>query len=519
MRRVKWLAVAGLALLMAGGGLVPAGATPEDKKAEANAARAAHLAVDALSDTGAAHVHSESATTAAAQGQRNMSLLYQNATGNINSDIAFWGQRAFVGNYAGFRIFDIQRETPRLLADVFCYGPQNDISVYDRDGNGQADLLFLSVDQTLAGPNCGSPAVASDDVTGWEGIRIFDVTDPRRPRFLKAVYQDCGSHTHTLVPDPRNRRVLLYNASYPLRPGPTCGPVNGPRVGRSPVHGVIQVVAVPLDNPRNAREIAERPINYPGDPDNVFDPAEHGLPLDKIRACHDMAVFVPLRLVGAACAEQAQLWRIGPDMLPDTRRPLWVFDDNTDTDGPGGGDVAVDFWHSATFTWDGRIVNFSDESFGDGCPTVTPGIGDTGRTHFLRVSDGQRLSQFMIPRAEPDAYCSTHQGNVVAMRGRYLLAQAWYMGGVDLIDFTDPRAPREVAFYDAGPAGAAGSDNWAHYWYERRPVTGTRLATYGQDGFGPTGRGFEKFLSGAATGPRVGLGHLNPQTQERVLFR
>ena len=75
-----------------------------------------------------------------------------------SSDIAFWGDLAYVGDYGGFRIFDISRSTPRLVSDMRCYGPQGDPSVFDRDGNGKADTLVLSVDSVLTGPQCGAGA-------------------------------------------------------------------------------------------------------------------------------------------------------------------------------------------------------------------------------------------------------------------------------------------------------------------------------------------------------------------------
>jgi len=299
------------------------------------------------------------------------------------------------------------------------------------------------------------------------------------------------------------------------------------------VHGVIQVVEIPLNNPAGAQEIAEPEINYPGDPDNVFTPSEHGLAgFLPLRACHDIAVYLPARLVAGACAEQAQLWRLMPSGLPDTANPVWVFDNPVDENGatgdPADPHTAVDFWHSATFTWDGQIVNFSDESFGSGCPAISTkvdlvtgatSLADTGRTYFLRVSDGAFLSQFQIPRTEVGggAYCSTHQGNVVGTRDGYFLAQAWYMGGADIIDFTNPASPQEIAFYDLAPPGQTGGDNWSHYWYEG-PRLGTSLVTYGQDGVHnpPTGRGFEVFRVDLGV-RRVGMGHLNPQTQERAL--
>lgn len=90
-------------------------------------------------------------------------------------------------------------------------------------------------------------------------------------------------------------------------------------------------------------------------------------------------------------------------------------------------------------------MNFIDESFGTGCPTVTPGVGPTGRMYFVDASPGDLLSHFMItrshPKEEPD-YCSAHLGNFVPASDRYLLVNAWYTGGVDAIDFSDPRAVR-----------------------------------------------------------------------------
>lgn len=243
---------------------------------------------------------------------RNMRLVAELPAGDegsrpVNSDIAFWGDHAYVGNYGGFRIFDISGPVPVLVSDVRCLGPQGDPSVWDRDGDGNADLLILSVDLTMTGPDCSATQAPShDDPEGWEGLRLFDVSNPADPSFIAGIYQDCGSHTNTLLPS--DGRLLVLNSSYPLRPGPTCGPH---AAGRDPLHGVVQVVEIDLANPAASREVAELPIVYPGDPDNKFTPSEHGLAapglLDGMRACHDLAVFTEVGLVGAACAEQAQL--------------------------------------------------------------------------------------------------------------------------------------------------------------------------------------------------------------------
>ena len=434
----------------------------------------------------------------------------QNSTNAVNSDLAFWGDRAYAGNYNGFRIFDISRPAaPLLLSDFACDGPQNDPIVW------QNRLLFLAVDTVMEAPECGSARVPADQVEqrGWEGVRIFDVSNPAAPRFIKGVYTDCGAHTITLY--PKNRaQLMLYVSSYPLRSGPTCGP----NTGDTPLHEKISVIRVPVHNPRAAEVVAQPRISYPGDPDNRFDPQEHGFPegFGDLTACHDIGVFAELRLAAAACGEQAQLWRIKHNGIPDTEHPLWVYDDGTDTDGAGGGDVAVDFWHSATFSWDGKVVNFIDESFGSGCPTVTTWrdgtTNDTGAMFFLDTFSGRKYSHLILPRPSGDDYCSAHVGNVVPTDDRSLLVNAWYEGGVDVVDFTNPRRPREIAYWDVF------SDNWAAYWYEGRSAARNSLTIYGSDGVEdpPTGEGFQVFTAAVGVDDER-LPYLNPQTQEKVL--
>ena len=487
----------------------------------------------------------------------NMSLLFNspNSRNLTNSDMAFWGNYAYQGDYGGFRIFDITSPaSPVLVGNMACLGAQNDITVWDRDQDGQADIAFTSIDRTMSGPNCGATnTTAHDDPAGWEGLRIFDISNPNVPSQIGSVYLDCGSHTNTLWPDPANNRVLLYNASYPLRPGPTCGPVRGPAAGRDPLHGVIQVVEVswsagaPL-GAVTATEIAEPKINYPGDPDNKFTPSEHGLGaatdstlIQGMRACHDIAVFVPLRLAAAACAEQAQMWRIKPNGLPDTENPLWVYDDTVDETGTTGNatdtGVVVDFWHSATFTWDGSMVKFEDESFSSGsCPPTTPSsgetatqAGDTGRLFFFDTYTGKKLSHFLPDKSWETEYCSAHLGNFVATDDdKDLLVYALYMGGVTVIDVSNPAVPTEIAYYDGVggiPPSAAdvnGFDNWAAYWYEGPSLPGDTLTIYATDGIhdpSSSDGGARGFLSLRAdvAASEVNLSSLNPQTQTQVI--
>jgi hypothetical protein len=500
------------------------------------------------------------ATTVPAQANHNadkhrkMEVLSTSPNAKINSDLAFWGNHAFSGYYrndisvGGFRIFDISNPAaPQLIRDFACDGLQADPIVWDRNGNGIADLLLLAVDRTMEGPECGAARSADHaDPDGWEGVRVFTLSDdPANPfatiEQVQAVYTDCGAHTITLWPGEADEgRLLVYVSSYPLRPGPTCGQTRGPAVGRDPLHGVIQVIEVPLANPAGAHEIAEPPINYPGDPDNQIDWCERGpgacapgVLEPAARACHDIAVHVRLRLAAGACNEQGQLWEIGANGIPDTANPLWVSDDEFSSGGTGDIPGAIDFFHSATFSNDGSVVNWIDESFapstGNECPPTTdwearawhPAASmKTGRMFFVDGSDGAFLSDFQVGdlRPEPGAYCSAHMGLPVAgqPRGQDLLVNAWYMGGVNVVNFSKPSAPKEVAFYDIAPDGPLGSDNWSAYSYAgplfRRGRPG--IPIYASDGVHnpDSARGFVVFRAGVGRPVSV-LDHLNPQTQ------
>ena len=455
-----------------------------------------------------------------------------------SSDIAFWGDYAYVGDYGGFRVFDISRTEPQPVADERCYGPQGDPSVFDRNGNGKADTLVLSVDSVLTGPQCGAEPALKDD-TGkyppgaWEGLRIFDISNPADPVQIATVYQDCGSHTNTLLPAKRGRSMYVLNSSYPLGDGPTCGPL-GELQGRQENHGVVQVVEVPFHNPAAAREVAELPIVYPGDADGVYKPvSEHGIkaPLDNFLGCHDLSAFPAKGIVGAACGEQAQVWEIDRRTgLPDTEDPRWVHDQSN-----------VDFWHSATFSWDGKVANFIDESFGDGCPTMTrktggedEGLQDfrSGNMFFFETKSGELLSEYRNQRPTNDTvspttgkYCSSHLGIPVPSRDRYLLVNAYYRGGSSVIDFTDPRNPREVAFADLD-----GTNTWSAYTYPRRSGRQSTIPVYSNDGlsrnYAATGEparypeaayGFMRFQADIGRTNLVGFNRLNPQLQERVI--
>ena len=453
-----------------------------------------------------------------------------------SSDIAFWGDLAYVGDYGGFRIFDVSKPEPTLVSDTRCYGPQGDPSVFDRNDDGKADTLVLSVDSVLTGPNCGAgPQGKVNGVypaNAWEGLRVFDISDPEEPAQVAAVYQDCGSHTNTLLPAPDGKSMNVLNSSYPLGDGPTCGPP-GVSKGRKVNHGVVQVINVPFDDPADAVETTELPVVYPGDADGTYRPgSEHGLGsgvLDDFLGCHDLSAFPKKGIVGAACGEQAQVWEIDEETgLPDTANPRWVHDQPN-----------VDFWHSATFSWDGKVANFIDESFGDGCPTVTTKTGGTGTNQvfqtgnmfFFDTGSGKLLSEYRNPRPSNDrlapeggdrlTYCSSHLGIPVPSRDRYLLVNAFYRGGSSVIDFTNPSAPREIAFADK-----QGTNTWSAYTYPRKSGSSKSIPVYSNDGLSrnygnnqylEAAYGFMRFRADVGKTNLVGFDQLNPQLQERVI--
>jgi hypothetical protein len=510
---------------------------------------------------------------------RNMAEIFTSPNQATNSDLAFWGNHAFVGYYTGdtgfpagsgsrggVRIFDISNPaSPQLVRNFACDANQNDPIVWDRNGNGVADLMLVAVDRTMANPNCGAPRSAHDDRNGWEGVRIFELSDNPANPFqtitpLKMQYTDCGAHTITawtgFADDPTNPRLIVYVASYPLRAGPTCGqlnfnnvtnPYDEDKVVNDPLHRQIQVLSVPLNNPAATTEIAQPPISYPGDPDGRIDWTERnftGLEPAAV-ACHDIVTHMEHNIAGGACAEQGQVWEIDPSTgIPNTRAPMMIGDDAVTSGGRGQFPGAVDFFHSVMFNNAGTVVNWVDESFDfaqdtatrppgtGGCPNMTTyqsrpwnpqgGIHKTGRMFFTDM-EGEFLSEFHVgdlrPDGKPGEYCSAHMGMAVMGIKRDLLVNAWYTGGVDVIDFSNPRRLREIAYYD--PARVSGT--WSAYPYagplfKRGPG---KVPIYASDGVedNATAQGMVVYRTNKIPRPgRKGLvDHLNPQTMDHEM--
>jgi hypothetical protein len=502
---------------------------------------------------------------------RKMPELFTSGNKATNSDLAFWGKHAFIGYYTGdtgepagsgprggVRIFDIANpKSPKLVKDLACDANQNDPIVWDRNGNGVADLLLVAVDRTMANPNCGSPRTGHDDRNGWEGVRVFTMSDDPKKPFetitpVDMQYSDCGAHTITawtgFAEDRENPRLIVYVASYPLRAGPTCGqanfnnttnPYDDDKVVNDPLHRQIQVLEVPLNNPEDTTEIAAPKISYPGDADGRIEWCERNLcstpeaPLEPAAvACHDIVTHMEHNIAGAACAEQGQVWEIDPDTgIPDTENPMMIGDDQV-----SGGDNAqfpgaVDFFHSVMFNNAGTVVNWVDESFGTGCPTMTPyaprpwnpagGTHKTGKMFFTDM-EGNFLSEFHVGDLRPDPgeteYCSAHMGMAVMGIKRDLLVNAWYTGGADVIDFTNPKRLKEIAYFD--PQRDSGT--WSAYPYTGPMFKrGAGIPVYASDGVenNALSEGMVVYRAFVQKPKRRDLvDHLNPQTMDHEMM-
>ncbi len=144
-----------------------------------------------------------------------------------NSDLAFQGNHLFLGNFYGVNIYDISNPAnAALLTSMVCPGGQGDVSVYK-------NLLFMSVEMPNGRLDCGvqgfppTPAPADDEKDKdpkdkkphipaaqkdrFRGVRIFDISDIKKPKQVAAVQTCRGSHTHTLVQDPNDKEnVYIY---------------------------------------------------------------------------------------------------------------------------------------------------------------------------------------------------------------------------------------------------------------------------------------------------------------------
>ncbi|TDB92657.1 hypothetical protein [Actinomadura sp. 7K534] len=363
-----------------------------------------------------------------------------------NSDWAFQGKYAFGGNYEGFTVYDISRPSrPKVVSVVHCPGSQNDVSI-------AGNLLFLSTDSSRSDDSCQSVPKSATDKSAWEGIKIFDISDVRNPRYVKAVETKCGSHTNTLVPGKRGTAYIYVSSYSPNDTFPDC----------KPPHDLISIVEVPLRNPAAAR-VASEPVLFP-DGGNPGDPPGTEWP-NETRAtsgCHDLTAYPEKDLMAGACMGDGVLFDISDPLKPRTITS--VRDDEN-----------FAFWHSATFNNSASKIVFTDELGGGGAATCTAEIGPEKGANAIYdiVGKGKHRklkfrSYFKIPRHNAETEnCVAHNGSLIPVKGKDIMVQAWYQGGISVIDFTNSRKPKEIGWFDRGSwsdeLGIAGS--WSAYYY------------------------------------------------------
>jgi hypothetical protein len=394
------------------------------------------------------------------------------AAGAWNSDLAFQRNYILQGNYNGFVAWDIANPAnPTLVRHFLCPASQSDVSVY---GN---NLLFVSSESTSGRLDCGTEAPEEPvSPVRMRGIRIFDMTDVRNPRYIHNVQTCRGSHTHSLVTDPNDpANVYIYvSGSAGVRPAaelPGCSDLAPDEDPNSSLFR-IEVIQIPLAAPQTARivtaarvftgmEAAPRRSGGAGGRGGAAG-GRGGRGGGDTRTgpnqCHDITTYPAVGLAGGACQGYGILIDIRNPAQP--RRLSAVADTNFAT------------WHSVSFNNDGTKVLWTDEWGGGTAPrcraTDNPVWG--GVAIFDIVGDRAEFQSYYkmsAPQTETEN-CVAHNGSLIPVPGRDIKVQGWYQGGVSIFDWTDSKNPVEIAFFDRGPLVAdtlrtAGS--WSAYWY------------------------------------------------------
>jgi hypothetical protein len=445
-----------------------------------------------------------------------------------NSDIAFQGNHLFQGNFYGLSIYDISNPAKaNLLTTMICPGGQNDVSVYK-------NLLFMSVEMANGRLDCGTqgfpPAApakepAKDERPGppaaqkdrFRGVRIFDITDIKNPKQVAAVQTCRGSHTHTLVTDPNDKdNVYIYvSGTSFVRQNEELAGCSGEAPDKDPNTALfrIDVIKVPLASPQDAKIVSSpRLFMDPttGKLNALTNGGSHGKngpeKPEASNQCHDITVYSAIGLAAGACS--------GNGILIDIKDPA----------NPKRLDAVNDpnyaYWHSASFSNDGKKVVFTDEwggGLGARCRPNDPIKWGADSIFHLEDNKLKFASYYKLPAAQGDSEnCVAHNGSLVPVPGRDIEVQAWYQGGISIMDFTDAEHPVEIGYFDRGPINPnmliLGGD-WSAYWYNGH-IYGSEIAR-GLDVFELTPTKFltQNEINAAKS---VQVAELNVQNQQKI---
>lgn len=396
-----------------------------------------------------------------------------------NSDLAFHGNHLFQGNFYGVNIYDIsQPAKTKLVTSMICPGGQGDVSVYK-------NLLFMSVEMPNGRLDCSPqgfppappPAAGQENKQTlpaaqkdrFRGVRIFDITDIKNPKQVAAIQTCRGSHTHTLVVDPNdqdNAYIYVSGTSFVRQSEELAGCSDEPP-DKDPNTALfrIDVIKVPLAAPQNAQIVSSPRVFIDprtGALNGLNNGGTHGKDgLEKpsdTNQCHDITVYSAIGLAAGACSGNGILLDIKDPVHP--KRIDAVNDPN------------YSYWHSASFSNDGKKVVFTDEwggGLGARCRANDPNKWGADAVFHLTNNKLSFASYYKLPAAQGDTEnCVAHNGSLVPVPGRDIEVQAWYQGGISVMDFTDANHPTEIAYFDRGPIDpkmlVLGGD-WSAYWY------------------------------------------------------
>jgi hypothetical protein len=381
----------------------------------------------------------------------------------INSDLAFRDHYVYQGNFSGFMVWDVKNPAkPVLAATIVCVTAQGDPSIIGH-------LLFVSAEGNGNRKDCAKGGIkdTSDHTSHMTGVRIYDVSNPSAPKLLKNVETCKGSHTHTVIPDPKDKGVVYIYVSG-NQGARSDKELAGCKNGNDPADETnslyrLDVIKVPLAHPEKAEVVtgariftgmtpaptsaarASRGGNRGGRGGRGGTPTDTTLPAPPPtgpRNCHDVTAYPQMHLLAGACASYGLLVDVS-----NPEKPVRL-DAKADTN--------FSLWHTAVFSNDGSKVVYTDEWGGGTAPNCqATSMMEMGGNAILTISADKKYTQhayFKIPTAQSaQENCVSHNGGLIPVPGRDLMVQGWYQGGIDVSDFTDPDHPFEVAYFDRGP--------------------------------------------------------------------
>ena len=380
-----------------------------------------------------------------------------------NTDMAFQDDLLVTGSYHGFNMYKIKNDgIPDLISSVVCPGGQGDVSIV-------GDLLIMSVEQVRGRVDCGREGVGKDaSPERFRGIRIFDISDQSRPKQVGIVQTCRGSHTHSVVSGPSaDGKIIIYNSgTSSVRDEEELEQCVGDIPGdeRTALFR-IDIIEIPISDPSKSRIVSSPAVFADietGSLAGLWRGGDHGDETQETKRtdqCHDITVFPSANIAAGACSGNGILFDI------------------TDPYNPKRLDVVTDegfaYWHSATFNNDGTKIIFTDEWGGGGrarCRAWDPLNWGADAIYDVVDNKLEFRSHYKMPAPQLETEnCVAHNGSIIPVPNRDIFVQAWYQGGISVIDFTDSSDPKEIAYFDRGPIDKdilVTGGYWSSYFYE-----------------------------------------------------